>query len=258
MESGQGNYINSIIRAVKILDLYEENIKYLGISEIARALDLNKSTVYRIVKTLKEEEMLIQDNESQKYKLGYKILEIANRMRKQYNHKDIAYEEMVKLRDKTGEAVLLSVYTNIGGVCIEKVETKNTIKLSSKAGHTTPLHAGATGKILLAYAGEKEIEKVLSEDLESYTNNTIHNPDILKKQLKDIRQKGYVISWGEVDKGAVGIGAPILDQEGNLLYGLSLAGPEDRIKNFGLDKTIKLVTETADEISKKINLLEIS
>jgi len=258
LDSGKRNYINSIKRAFKILDLYEENIKYLGISEIARALNLNKSTVHRIVKTLKKEEILIQDSESQKYKLGYRVLEIAHKMRKQYNHKDIAIEEMEKLRDKTGEAVLLSVYTNIGGVCIEKVETKNKIKLSSKAGHTTPLHAGATGKILLAFAGEEEIEKVLSNRLKNYTENTITDPDILKKQLKDIREKGYIISWGEVDKGAIGIGAPILDQDGSLNYGLSLAGPEERIKKFGLDKIIKDVKETAEKISNKISLLEIS
>ena len=257
MTTDQSNYINSIQRAVKILNLFDNNIKYLGVSEIARKLKINKSTAYRIVRTLKKEELLIQDEETHKYRLGYKILDIANRMRKQYGDKDIAIEEMKKLRDKSGEAVLLSVYTHMGGVCIEKVDTKNAIKLTSKPGHTTPLHSGATGKILLAYADEKEIEKVLSQKLESYTESSTTDKKKIRKQLKEIRKQGYVVSWGEVDRGAIGIGAPILDEEGNILYGLSLVGPEDRIKNLGLEKTINMVIDTAEKISAKINYLDI-
>ena len=257
MTTDQSNYINSIQRAVKILNLFDNNIKYLGVSEIARKLKINKSTTYRIVRTLKKEELLIQDEETHKYRLGYKILDIANRMRKQYGDKDIAIEEMKKLRDKTGEAVLLSVYTHMGGVCIEKVDTKNAIKLTSKPGHTTPLHSGATGKILLAYAEQKEIDKVLSQKLESYTENSTTDAEKIRKQLKEIREQGYVVSWGEVDKGAIGIGAPILDEEGNILYGLSMVGPEDRIKELGLEKTINMVIDTAEKISAKINYLDI-
>ena len=257
MTTDQKKYIHSIQRAVKILDLYDENIKYLGVSEIARKLDINKSTVYRIVNTLKMEELLIQNEDNHKYRLGYKILDIANRMRKQYGDKDIAIEEMKKLRDKTGEAVLLSVYTHMGGVCIEKVETKNAIKLTSKPGHTTPLHSGATGKILLAYTDPAEREKVLSQNLESYTESSTTDKKEIEKQLSKIRKQGYVISWGEVDQGAVGIGAPILNEEGDILYGLSLVGPEDRIKNFGLEKMINMVKETANKIAKKINYLDL-
>ncbi len=257
MTTDQSNYINSIQRAVKILNLFDDNVKYLGVSEIARKLKINKSTAYRIVRTLKKEELLIQDEETHKYRLGYKILDIANRMRKQYGDKDIAIEEMKKLRDKTGEAVLLSVYTHMGGVCIEKVDTKNTIKLTSKPGHTTPLHSGATGKILLAYAEQKEIDKVLSQKLKSYTENSTTDEEKIRKQLKEIREQGYVVSWGEVDKGAIGIGAPILDEEGNILYGLSMVGPEDRIKDLGLEKTINMVIDTAEKISAKINYLDI-
>lgn len=258
MNNDEGNYIHSIQRAVRVLDLFDDEIKYLGVSEIARRLELNKSTVYRLVKTLKEEELLIQEEESKKYRLGYKILDIANRMRNQFTHNDAALEEMKKLRDQTGEAVLLSVYTNIGGVCIEKVDTKNAIKVTSKPGHTTPLHCGATGKILLAYTKPDEINRVLEKDLESYTENSITDEEKIRKQLKEIREQGYVISWGEVDKGAIGIGAPILDNEGDLLYGLSLVGPEDRIKSNGLEKTIDMVVDSADEISRKINMLDFT
>lgn len=252
------NYIHSIQRAVRVLDLFDINVKYLGVSEIARDLDLNKSTIYRVVKTLKEEELLIQEEDSKKYRLGYKILDIANRMRNQFTHNDAALEEMKKLRDQTGEAVLLSVYTNIGGVCIEKVDTKNAIRVTSKPGHTTPLHCGATGKILLAYAEQDEINRILEKDLESYTENSTTDEVEIREELKKIREQGYVISWGEVDKGAIGIGAPILDDEGNLLYGLSLVGPEDRIKSNGLEKTIEMVVNSADEISRKINLLDFT
>jgi IclR family transcriptional regulator, KDG regulon repressor len=250
-EKNQGG-INSILRAISILNLYRGGIKKLGITEMSKALKLPKSTIYRIVSTLEKEKWLIKDKDSEKYMLGFGILLISNEIRNQYDVKDIILEEMRSLSREVGETVFLSVYSNYMGICIERVEAENKIKLTSETGQVTPLHCGATGKVLLAYAPAEDIEKILEKDLERRTENTVTDKNILLKQLEEIRRNGYVISKAECDEGALGIGAPILDKDGQLLYGLSIAGPIERFESKGTDFIITKLIDAASRTSEKL------
>ncbi|SKC53921.1 IclR family transcriptional regulator [Maledivibacter halophilus] len=254
-KSRKSNEINSIKRAIKILNLYKGDIKYLGITDISKAINLHKTTVHRIVKTLESEGWLVQNKHSEKYRLGFKILNIASEIRNQYDFKEIILEEMESLCNQVDETVMLSVYTKNGGICLEKVETKAVIKLTSQPGRNIPLHCGATGKILLAYAPEEDVNQLIKNGLKKYTENTVTDGEVLIKQLKDIKRKGYVISKAENDDGALGIGAPIFDDKKNLLYGLSIAGPIERVETKGVDLLLKKVIDSAENISKKIYLL---
>lgn len=238
------------------MDLYTENIENLGITEISKALDINKSTVYKIVNTLRDEGFLVKNEVNQKYMMGYKILDLASKTIGQYDYKDISLKEMKKLRDEIDETVILSVYTKQGGFCLEKVDPKNRIQLTSQVGHIIPLYAGATGKILLANAARDEREKIISDKLKKYTEKTEIEEKNLRKQLKKIREQGYAVSKSELDEGAMAIGAPILDEEGKLIYGLSVAGPAGRMENKDIDKMIKKVVDIAESISQKIQLIK--
>jgi len=249
-------YINSIKRAVKILDLYTENTENLGITEISKILDINKSTVYKIVNTLRDEGLLIKNETNQKYMMGYKILDLASKTIGQYDYKEISLKEMKELRDDINETVILSVYTKQGGFCLEKVDPKNKIKLTSQAGHIIPLYAGATGKVLLANAPKEDMEKIITDKLKKFTNNTEITEKKLRKQLNKIKEQGYALSKGELDEGAIAIGAPILDKDGKLIYGLSIAGPAGRMEKKGINEIIEKVITKAKNISTKIKLIK--
>lgn len=250
------NIINSVVRAIHILRLYDEENKYIGITDMSKRMDLPKSTIHRLVKTLESEGWLVKDLKTDKYKLGFDILSVASVIRGQYDFKDIAVKEMRNLSKEVNETVILSVYTKYSGICIEKIDPQNKIKLISEPGQVIPLHSGATGKILLAYAPEEDIKKVLSGELEKYTENTITDPNILLNEIKEIKINGYALSEGESDEGSLGIGVPILDKSGNLIYGLSIAGPLGRMEGKGIDILIEKTKNTADKISKKLNLLK--
>lgn len=254
---GKNNkYINSIKRAVRILDLYTENTENLGITEISKKLDINKSTVYKIVNTLRDEGLLIKNKTNQKYMMGYKILDLASKTIGKYDYKEISLKEMKELRDKLNETVILSVYTKQGGFCLEKVDPKNKIQLTSQVGHIIPLYAGATGKILLANAPKDDMEKIITDNLKKYTKNTEITEEKLRKQLKKIREKGYAVSKSELDEGAMAIGAPILDNNDKLIYGLSIAGPAGRMEKKGIKEMIEKVVTKAESISTKIKLIK--
>lgn len=248
--------INSIIRAVDILDLIKSKKRELGATEISEMLDCNKSSTYRILRTLAHTGMLNKNHETNKYKLGVKTIDLASEFVNSYNYKDTIFSYMKKLKDKVMETTVLSVYTDLEGICIEQMEVENTIKYSSKIGYATPLHSGAAGKILLAYQSEEVIDKIIDNGLKKYTENTIVTGVELKKEIENIREKEYAISYAETDRGVISIAVPIF-YKGELLYGLSVVGSMDRMNDKGIEWLIENIVKAGLEINNEIknNLL---
>ena len=254
MQTDDKTGINSIKRAIQILNLFQDE-KYLGITEMSRQLNLSKTTIFRVVRTLESEGWLIQGKESTKYRLGFEILTVASSLCKQYDFKEIAVEVMTNLKDVVNETVILSTYTGNHGVCIEKVDSENKIKLTSEVGQIIPLHAGATGKSILANLPQEEREKVISQGLSHYTDLTLTDAELLEKDLVEIRKKGYSCSYGETDEGVMAVGAPIFDQKGRLLYSLSVAGPRHRMEQKGETFLIENVLQAAKQMMNMLQMI---
>lgn len=246
------NHINSIIRAVELLNLYKKDTKELGITEISRLMDLHKSSVFRIVRTLECVGWLEQNPATDKYKLGIKIMDIASTIIKSYDYKEVIAQGMRELKDLVGETIVLSVYTDLWGICIDQIEAENTISYTSKLGHKTPVHSGATGKILLAYQKEEEIQRVIKNGLKRYTQNTITDGEALLKNLKEIRANGYATSFEETDPGVSALGAPILNKNHEIIYGISIVGPTERLREKGMEKLIQILVAKSIEITDRI------
>ena len=233
MAVDEKNTINSIKRAIQILNLYRDGERYIGITEMARRLDLSKTTVFRIVRSLEAEGWLVQSSDSSKYGLGFEILAVASSLYRRYDWRDIVLEVMTDLKNVVDETVTLSAYAVDAGICIEKVDCAEQIKLASERGQIIPLHAGATGKTLLANLPKEERKRILQKELVRYTDRTLVDPEKLWEELDQIQKQGYAVTTGESNEGAMAIGVPIFDREGKLLYGLSVAGPLERMQQKG-------------------------
>ncbi len=223
----------------------------LGIREIAERCDASKSTVHRILLILKENGWVYQDEVSKNYRIGIRFLVFANEWRTQLELVRQSAPIIEDLVEKTRQTAILSVIEEDRAVCLHKVESRNAIKLVSRIGEKTPLHATATGKALLAHASKSLQEEILTGDLRSFTPFTITSPILLREEMARIREKRYAISVEEVDPGAASIGVPILGRKGQLIAGLSIAGPrfdfEGRFEEF-----IPLVVEAASAIAALI------
>ena len=102
MQEKEPQYVNSIIRATSILELYEKlNVQYLGIAEISKELGIQKTTVFNIVKTLAHQGWLIQDNPNGKYRLGTRILRVSTMITRSITTEELIEKEMRRLRDET-------------------------------------------------------------------------------------------------------------------------------------------------------------
>lgn len=254
MESDK-NHINSIIRAIELLGLFSKSERELGVSEISRRMGLHKSSAFRIVRTLEHVGWLEQNAETERYKLGVRILDVAGVVLKSYDYRDFISATLRELKNDIGETAVLSVYTNNGGVCIDVVEADNQVSYTSKLGHHTPVYSGATGKILLAYQSEEEVKRVIEKGLEKLTPNTIITEEKLRADLADIRARGYATSFEETDYGVSAVGVPIFDRDGALLYGLSIVGPTERLREKGIDMLIEKAVSTGKALTEKVNAL---
>lgn len=247
------NYrIRSVNRALKLLKCFSFEKNQLSLNELSTMLDLNKSTVHRLVKTLEEEDMLKKDPTSEVYSLGIAIFRLGNVYRDSLELRSVALPIMQALAALLGETVILNVFSDFQKVTIEKVDGPQGLRPVIKVGQALPVHVGSSGKVILAFLDKTKIDEWFKkqEALQAFTEHTIVNKEVLKKELEQIRKIGYAVGFEEMNVGGAGVSAPIFNYSGKVIGGLAVIGPASGIKNFGTDKMGAAVVAAAKEISK--------
>ncbi len=204
------------------LNKYEGDV---GIREIAAECGVPKSSLHRMLQALKEEGWVYQGGEDNNYRIGLRLLVLASQSRLRMGLVKQLHPIMKRISDFCGQTVILSVLEGKQTVCLHTIESNKRIRVDSQVGSKGSLHAGASGKALLAFAPRELCEEILNGSLKSYTPFTITEPGRLRTELEKIRKNRYAVSIEELDPGAAAIAVPILDQRGELVAGLSIAGP---------------------------------
>lgn len=245
--------INSINNAVNIIECFNTDNLEIGVTEISSQLNMNKSTVHHIIKTLHSEGILVR-TQSRKYRLGSRLLGWGERVSKQYSPLFNASPHLDELVRKTNETVHLAVQENDKVSYLAKVEPKKPVKIKTSIGTQLPIWCTGLGKMLLATQPELDYRKVYNIQLKPYTENTITNHDQLVKELKKISQQGYSIDNQEYEIGLYCIAVPIKDFLGNTVAAISISGPEFRICNRDIDFYLSALRSTANKISEYCEL----
>ena len=146
---------------------------------------------------------------------------------------------MERLSKTTMETIILAGWVNSTPCCIERINSPQPLKLSVDIGSWFPLHAGSVGKTLLAFLPDEERERIIERiELTRYTENTITEISELKRQLQEIRERGYVVSIGERLEDVASVVAPIRNHTGNVIATLSVGGPKNRFREGKLSSFI--------------------
>jgi DNA-binding IclR family transcriptional regulator len=249
--------LTTLEKGIKILTLFTEGTPVLSVPDIAKHLHLPMSTAYRYVSALKQAGLIEEAESTGGYCLGAKILDLARGVPRK-NLQQIALPIMNRLVEKTGETVILCGLRDHDGVCLEKVEGHHILRVSHERGATFPLHAGSSGKVLLAYLDARERDEVLGRgELPKFSETTITDPLKLKSELERVRAQGYAESDGEVIRGTYGIGAPILSQAGKLLAALSVSAPTHRLEGKKREQMIHLVVTAARRITEELRAQDV-
>jgi DNA-binding IclR family transcriptional regulator len=240
--------------ASKVLDillLFDKTQRELSADAISSLINAPRSTTYRYIRTLCDKGFLARTAQGS-YQPGPGLLQYAYLVFDESDISQIALPVMEQIMQETNETVLLTRKFGRHSVCAERVEGSQAIRITFERGRTQPLHAGASSKILLAYAGSKEWEHYVSTPLEQSTPNTITDPDELIAQLHDIREQGYCISEGEVDEGSLAIALPILNKHEQLVAGLSVAGPAFRFDDSKIKHHLSILRAGVATIQEQL------
>lgn len=242
---------SSTSKAMKILFEIGKSKTGMGVTELANALDMNKSTVYRFLATFEEEGYLKKNEKTQEYEYGIGMFELSYLVINRMNWIEKVKPYLYDLMKKTGETVHLGVEDNGEVIYIDKVDTENSIGMYSKIGKRGPIYCTGIGKAILAFLPEEKVQKILkNRELKKFTNNTITDINELNESLKEIRLNGYSTDDEEHELGVRCVAAPILDYRNNILGAISVAGPSYRISKERLNNLALEVKEFSEVISK--------
>lgn len=251
------NLVQSIERVSVILDVLGEFPQGISFGDLSAKVDLSKGTTHRLLSTLAFLGYVRQDAETKKYNLGFKLVELGNRLLSQIDFRTEARFFLVDLAESTKETVHLVILDQNEVLYIDKVESNSNptgLRMASMLGSRIPAHCSAVGKVLLAALPEKQLDRLVSsKGLPKQTENTITDLRKLKEHLELVRKNGYALDKEENEIGIRCISAPIYDQRGEVIAAISISAPVSRMKTHLLKKKLKdQVIETALNISRKI------
>lgn len=196
------------------------------IQELARHLDIPRSTAYRYIATLKSSGMLSEVGRS-RYALGPRCVQLEAAFQRSYEISNPHHRIMQELGVATGETVALVVPLGNQAVCVDTIECPLPLRYAFTKGAVKPLLRGASAKALLPWLPEEWVQRLILEA----TDLTRAQKRRLEEEVPVIRQQGYAVSLGEVDSGVWAVGAPVFRFDGSLECSLSVIAPVFRIQD---------------------------
>ena len=250
--------MQSVERTLTIMELLSDYNEGLGLTDISSKVNLHKSTVHRLLGTLIYMGYVVQDPSSNKYRISLKLYEIGAKRVDSIGVLSASKPFTKVLMENTNEVVHLVVRDGNSIVYIDKVEANNTIIMASRVGKRSPMYCTSVGKAMLAHMGDSEINDVWEQSkIEKLTDKTIVDLDEFKKELEDIRKKGYAEDDEENEIGVRCIGAPIFNRNGEIEGAISVSGPTIRVTKEKVAEIAAEVKKCAELISKELGYKSI-
>lgn len=245
--------ITTVERASDVLILFTRVERQdLGITEIANELGLSKAVIHRVLNTLAAKGFIETDEETRRYRLGPMVLALGEAYVDRLDIRSLALPHMGLLSERTNETATLSRRYGWERLYVDQVTPDREVKMTVALGKRFPLHAGSSSKAFLAFLPHEEQERYINEHkLEALTEQTITDPDMLRKDLVVTRERGYSMSSGERQSGACSVAAPVIDHRGAPTAAMSVCGPMERFNDVQ-DKAIELLLESTRDLSRQM------
>jgi len=252
IEASEGKrHIQSVFRALKILECVAQHGSAVGLTDISKEMGLSKSTVHGLIATLEQYGYMQQDGVTGKYSLGLKAFEIGQAYVSSLDLREVALPDLRELSLRYQETAHLAVLSGEDVVYIDKFDGSRSIGIRSRIGGRNPAYCTGVGKALLSGLSDSQIQNMYQDkSLEKYTENTVVELIPLLEQIRQVRKVGYAFDAEEIEMGLQCIAAPIKDNTGMIIAAISLSGPSSRLpdmKDIATD-----VAKTAMQISLRL------
>ena len=241
-------------RVTALLNVFAEAPGDLGITEIADQLGLAKSVVHRLATALVKSNYLTQTS-SRRYALGPSATRLGHAALGKMDIRGRARPLLRELAAETGETATLSTLAGDGRVYAEQIESTQPVRQSVRIGEVAPLHAGASGKAILAFLPEGRRESILARLTKArvtLADGSKLDPSVLKRDLDAVRRRGFATSQAERILGATSAAAPVFDSHGDVVGSVSVASVTVRHNKADLARFGELARRYADRLSAEL------
>jgi DNA-binding IclR family transcriptional regulator len=242
----------SVKKAFQILKLISDTDGGLGISDLAKRLEMGKSTVHGITSALEALGTIIRDPKTKRYILGLTLLELGRSAYSQIDLKDLIRPVMEELMERTQESVFVGVLNGERVTILDIVESKQDLKMTSTRGTTIPLLAGATGKVFLSTMSDEKAREIIGrEGLSRFTEHSITDPEAFLQAVRVAREKGYATDYEEYILGVRAVASPI-KAENHLISAIWVVGFKTSLNDDKMKQVIRATKESAEKITHSL------
>ncbi|MDX5894000.1 IclR family transcriptional regulator [Rubrobacter radiotolerans] len=247
--SGAG--VQSLERALDILELLGEASDELGVTEVGPAVGLPNGTAHRLLSTLTHRGYVLRNPKTRKYSLGPKAVSLASSAGEKLA--PIARPYLEELMETCQETSNLAVLDRDSVVYLDQVPAQRMVRMFTEPGNRVPPHATGTGKVLLAYQPAATVEAIANRaGLRRFTEHTITDADELRRELEKIQEQGYGLDSEEMEEGVRCVAAPVFGPDGNILAGVSISGPASRLDEARLEEIVPEIKRIAREFTESL------
>lgn len=240
--------IQSLARGLRILDILAAAEDSVGITELAHHLEMDKSSVSRLMQTLASYGFAEQDPTTRRYRLGPHIVVLSRTLLNRIPLRDQARPFLHQLVERTGECAHLAIVAQGQVLYIDQVESSATLRVNTGIGTLAPLHCTALGKALLAFGDVPP-----PEHLATFTTRTIIDRDMLRAHLDQTRRQGYAVDDEEFNYGVRCVAVPVTDYRGKVVAAAGISGPAGRMGLERIPELATIVREIGVALSNKLS-----
>ena len=249
--TGRYIIIQSVIRAMTLLEHISNKGHQVGISQISKDVGLHKSTCFGLLYTLETLGYVIRDDNGC-YSLSARVCDLSESYLRNVDLRRIALPYLMELRNIAKETVHLVIREENNAVYIDKIDGPHKMSIVSQIGARAKMHCTGVGKAILAHMDDKDRDEVLARGMPAFTSHTITSTNILYKQLQTIRECGYSIDNQEIEEGLCCLAAPLFGPSNNVSGAISISGLTTRLDDERIKQLIPHILETAWLISSHI------
>ncbi|MGD1065831.1 MAG: IclR family transcriptional regulator [Vulcanimicrobiaceae bacterium] len=248
--------IQVLHRAAALLDVLAEARRPVSLTQLARAVGLNKSTVLNILATMASLGLVFVDPETRQYRLGPKVLRLGSAFEASFSIADVAKPALVATRDVTGETASLHVRVGSERTCIAQEQGVHPLRRVIELGRKRPLYSGSAGFVLLAELTDEDVLAYLDRvEIIPFTQNTLTDRDRLLTVVRGVRRDGYSAVFEDTEPGAAAVGVPIRDHSDAVRAVLVVSGPSIRFDRKAIADAVPFMQRQAADVSRQLGWL---
>lgn len=246
--------INAVDRALDVLLYINQQKDPVGISQIAQALGVYKSTVFRTLLTLENKHFVRQDPVTGKFSLGISLFSMGRHITIYDVFTPFAEMLSAEFHETVNVSVLdinsRDIYRSV--LVVKAEQQHNVLSVSPKLGSSSPCYSSSVGKCLLAFSVDIDEAMLARYEFKQFTRNTIPGLEALREALEYIRSVGYAVDNEEQEIGLTCVGVPIFNVDGKVIAALSITGPTQRMREHDLETLVHRLKQVSKEITSLV------